>query len=187
MRSLLIVVLVGLMATPLLAQPGEGRNTELSLSASYQNYSTSEGTSSTYALLFSPRMGFFFSDGFEFEPELLMLLSTGTSATYSLNANVSYNFIPSGKSMPFLLLGYGIANTVPFLNVPLMRTDFSVGVLNVGAGVKEFLSEDIALRFEYRYQKYSGQGSTSDYSYYTYTQKVDTKIHTVQLGVSVLL
>jgi opacity protein-like surface antigen len=103
-----------------------------------------------------------------------------------LNGNISYNFISKGKTVPFLLAGYGLANTVPLFNIPLIRTDFTVGVLNLGFGIKSFLKDDIAIRVEYRFQKFSGQKETTD-SYYSYSQKVDTRIHTVQFGISILL
>jgi hypothetical protein len=106
-----------------------------------------------------------------------------------LNGNVSYNFISTGKGVPFLLLGYGIANTIPFFNVPFTKTNFRIDVLNIGGGIKIFLQEDIAVRLEYRFQKFTGQGEmyNYNYSYYTSTQKVDTRINTVQFGFSIFL
>jgi Outer membrane protein beta-barrel domain len=183
-RFMLIVVLT---ATTLHAQPREGRNTELSLSGSYQNYSSGSSSGSSGAFLISPRVGFFVFEGLELEPEILLLLSSGSVPVYLLNGNISYNFISAGKGVPFVLLGYGIANTVPIFNVPFLNTDFGVGVLNAGAGVKIFLKENIALRIEYRYQKFSGEGSSGIIGFYSFTQRVDTRIHTVQFGISVLL
>jgi len=72
-------------------------------------------------------------------------------------------------------------------NVPFLSTDFGVGVLNAGVGAKTFLRENIALRVEYRYQKFSGEGSTGSDGFSTFTQRIDTRIHTVQFGLSVLL
>jgi opacity protein-like surface antigen len=183
---ILLSICVGILASvPLLAQPGEGRTKELSLSGAYQSYSTDESSESKQAFVISPRLGIFVLHACEIEPELVAMLPSGGDIVYMLNGNVSYNFIGEGKGVPFVLLGYGIANTVPLFNIPTWKADFGVGVLNLGGGVKAFLREDIAIRFEYRYQRFSGEGSS--YGPSSYTRKVDTRIHTVQFGLSVLL
>jgi opacity protein-like surface antigen len=176
-----------IITTSLYAQPNESRNKELSLSGSYQNYSSGGSSGSTGAFLLSPRMGFYVHEGLELEPEFLLMLSSGSDATYMFNGNVSYNFLSEGKAVPFLLAGYGLANTVPFFNIPITKINFGVGVLNFGGGVKMFLKEDIAIRVEYRFQKFSGEGETIHSGYYSYTQKVDTRIHSVQFGLCILL
>jgi len=187
MRTIELLTIIALATTSIIAQPREGKNKELSLSGGYQNYSSGSSSGSSGAFLLSPRLGFFVIEGLELEPEVIVMFASGSDAVYMFNGNVSYNFISGGKAVPFVLLGYGIANTVPVFNVPITRTDFSVNVLNAGAGVKAFLKEDIAIRFEHRYQKFSGEGGTINYGYFAYTQKVDTRIHTVQFGLSVLL
>ena len=191
MKTIQLIVITVFMATLLIAQPREGKNKELSLSGSYQNYSSENSSESAGALLVSPRLGFFVFEGLELEPELLFMFPSGSEPVYMANGNVSYNFIShsisGGKGVPFILLGYGIANTVPFFNVPMTRTDFSIGVLNLGGGVKAFIRNDIAIRIEYRYQKFSGQGTSTMGGSFLYTNKVDFRIHTVQFGLSVLL
>lgn len=186
MKTLLLFAVCFASASTVLAQPREGLGTELSISATYQNYSSGSSSSSTGAFLLCPRVGIFVARGLEFEPELALML-TSYDNTYMLNGNVSYNFISTGKSVPFILAGYGVANTVPMFNVPLYKINFGVGVLNFGFGIKSYFREDIAIRFEYRYQQFSGEGSSYNYGYYSYTEKVDSRIHTVQLGFSILL
>ena len=186
MRIVSIVALVSMAVLPLFGQPREGKGKELSLSGSYQNYS-SGNSSGGGSFLASTRVGFFLGEGFELEPEMVMMLTSGSEPVYMLNGNVSYNFVSARKGAPFLLIGYGLANTVPFFNVPSIRLDFRIGVLNIGGGVKVFLKEGIAVRIEYRYQSFSGEGETTHYGPYSFTQKVDTRIHTVQFGFSVLL
>lgn len=181
-----LITLVLVTASSVIAQPREGKRFELSLSGSYQNYSTGSSSESTGAFLLSPRLGIFALEGLEIEPELLAMVVSGSEPTYMLNANVSYNVLSLGKGVPFLLIGYGVANTVPMFNVPFGRYDFSMGVFNIGAGVKAFVTQDIALRIEYRYQSFSGEHST-DYGPFSYTSKVETRIHSVQFGFSVLL
>jgi len=181
------MLLIALTATASLAQPREERNHELSLSGSYQNYSSESSSGSSGAFLISPRLGFYVVQGLEIEPEFLVMLSSGSDPVYVLNGNISYNFLSAGKTVPFILAGYGLANTVPFFGVPLLRTDFTVGVLNLGAGIKAFVKEDIAVRVEYRFQVFSGEGETTISSSFSYTHKVDITVHTVQFGISILL
>ncbi len=187
MKTFQLMMLIALTATALLAQPREERMHELSLSGGYQNYSSGSSSGSSGAFLISPRFGFYVVQGFEIEPEILLMLSSGSDPVYVLNGNISYNFLTAGKTVPFILAGYGLANTVPFFGVPLLRTDFAVGVLNLGGGVKAFVREDIAVRVEYRYQTFSGEGETTISSSYSYTHKVDVRMHTVQFGISILL
>jgi opacity protein-like surface antigen len=188
-KTLQFLMIIALTASPLLAQPREGKNKELSLSGSYQNYFSESSSGSSEAFLVSPRIGFYVAEGLELEPEILFMFSSGVDpeSVYMLNANVSYNFISAGKSIPFLLIGYGLANTVPLFNVPFTKTDRRVDVLNIGGGVKTYVREDIALRIEYRYQKFTGQGGTTNNGYFSSTREVDTRIHTVEFGLSVLL
>ena len=150
MKTFQFIVISALATMSLFAQPREGKTKELGLSGSYQNYSSGSSSGSTGAFLVSPRLGFYVVEGLEIEPELLFLISSGSDPVYILNGNVSYNFISEGKGVPFILIGYGLANTVPFFNVPTTKTDFRVDVLNAGGGVKAFLKEDIAVRIEYR-------------------------------------
>jgi hypothetical protein len=186
MKAPSILLLVVLTAASLCAQPREGKNKELSLSGSYQTYSSGTSAKSGGALLISPRLGFFVKGGLEIEPELLALFASRGSPVYMLNGNISYNFISENKGVPFLLVGYGVSNTVPMFNVPMLIMDFSVGVLNFGGGVKIFVTEDVALRVEYRYQSFNGEEKTYSGSY-SYTQKIDIRSHTVQFGFSFLL
>ena len=187
MKTLLVAITIVLGICQLPAQPREGKNKELSLSGGLQNTSGGNGSGSSTSFLISPRLGFFVYEGLEFEPEVVLLLASGGDPVYIANANVAYNFLASRKGTPFLLLGYGRANTIPYLNVPIARTDFGINVFNLGAGVKIFLNPDTALRLEYRFQKFFGTGETSTFGIYSFTEEVDARIQTVQFGFSILL
>lgn len=184
MQIALSLLMCGVLAQ---AQPGTGGNKELSISGSYQNISNG-GSSGSGAVLLSPRLGFFVYEGLELEPEILLLFASGNDPVYMANGNVSYNFVGVGKAVPFVLAGYGIANTVPTFGVPFLSTSFRISVLNVGAGVKAFLRENIALRMEYRFQRFTG-GTVTMVSVYGYGYNTDFEVtmHTVQFGISVLL
>lgn len=187
MKTILPLILTILTAVSSFGQPREGSNIELSLSGSYQHTSSGSSSNGSGALLVSPRMGFFVWKGLEIEPELVCMFVSQNDPVYIFNGNVSYNFISGHRGVPFVLVGYGIANTVPFFGVPLTRTTFAIKVLNVGAGLKVFLHEDVALRIEYRFQSFTGEGEESVYGYYSYSHKVETEVHAVQFGLSVLL
>jgi hypothetical protein len=185
MRQTAFVLLFIIAPAVLLAQEEGNRKPELSISASMQNVSSGGGSSSTSFLL-APRIGFFLYQGLQLEPEAVLLLSSASPA-YMLNGNLVYNFSGESKRVPFLLAGYGIANTVPIFNVPAFLPDFAFGVLNLGFGMKVFLAENVAIRGEYRFQKFSGEGKTQNYGYFSYTSKVDTRIHSFQFGIVVAL
>ncbi len=186
MKTLHIVMTLMCVASFAVAQPREGMNKELSLSGSYQDYSSGSSQSRS-AFLLSPRVGFYVGENFEIEPEGILLLAEGSEPTYLLNGNLCYNITTTSKARPFVLAGYGIANTTPFFNVPLFHADFGISVLNLGGGLKYYFKEDVAFRLEYRYQKFTGESTTTSLYGYTYTQKVDMKYHSVQFGFSLLL
>ena len=181
-RTLLVPMI--LCTQVLFAQPGPGK-VEVSLSGSLQSISTGSSKASTNILIV-PRIGFFPVAGLEIEPEAIFLKPEEGEITYVLNGNVSYNFVNPGKAVPFLLAGYGISNTIPLFNVPLVRYDFTVGVLNLGGGIKAMLAENVAVRIEYRFQKFTGEKQVP-VSYGSYVEKADTKMHTFQFGFSVFL
>jgi len=185
MKRVIVLIVMTLVAIPVCAQLGPGV-VEASISASLQSVSKGGGSSSTNILI-SPRVGFFLHDGLEIEPELVFFVPDESDVPYMVNGNVAYNFLSSSKAYPFLLVGYGIANTVPFFGIPFSRYDFTVGVLNIGGGMKALLSERVAIRVEYRFQKFSGEGPQQGYYPYVYTSKADYQLHTFQFGFSVLL
>jgi hypothetical protein len=187
MNTLRRIIIISLMSASLFAQPREGKTRELSISGSFQNFSSGSGSGSSSAVLISPRLGFYVFRGLEIEPEIICMFGSGGDPVYVMSGNISYNFISHGKGVPFILVGYGIANTIPMFGVPFSPTGFRIDVLNAGAGVKAYLMEDVALRLEYRFQKFMGDGASINYGYYSVSQHVDTRIHTVQFGFSVLL
>lgn len=187
MKTVCLIIVTLVAVTALYGQPREGSDLEMSLSGSYQHYATGSGVEGTGVFLVSPRLGFFILKGLELEPEIVCLLSGNSEPVYMLNGNISYNLISTRRAVPFILAGYGVANTVPFLGVPFTRTSFPINVLNVGGGLKVFIHDDVALRIEYRYQAFTGEGEESNYGYYVYSRKIEAYVHTVQFGFSVLL
>jgi hypothetical protein len=150
-----------------------------------------EDRESSDAFLLLPRVGVFLFEGLEIEPEILFLSRSGVTPLYALNGNISYNFLGLERSVPFLLAGYGVANSLPYFDVPYTLTPFTVGVLNLGGGLKLFVRENIAVRLEYRYQRYQGEVERDSYwlvypNHFEFIEGVDVRMHTGQLGLSVL-
>ncbi len=187
MKIIRYFLLLILGVTFVYAQPRQGSNRDLSISGSYQNYSSGNSSGNSSAFFISPRFGIYVVEGLEIEPEFSLVAPSSGDPAYMLNGNIAYNFLSAGRGVPFLLIGYGIANTVPVFNIPFSRSDFRVDVLNLGVGVKGYVKEDIAIRVEYRYQSFSGKGPTHNYGFGSYTEEVDARSHTVQFGLSILL
>jgi opacity protein-like surface antigen len=146
---------------------------ELSLSG---NFGTSSGsTEQTGAisfksdqpaegyLSFALRPGYYVIEGLVVEPELLWTATEESPPSFSFTGNLAYHFvIPQSRMAPFVLVGYGKANGIPRFQQSLQRaTDgFDVSVLNIGAGMKFFVALRVALRVEYRLQRYGYETSS---------------------------
>lgn len=184
MKNLACALLLFVLVFPLQAQFGPG-TVETSFSIALQSMS-GEGSSVTN-LLASGRVGFFVVQGLEIEPEVTLLKPEEGDLCYVLNGNLAYNFqLPSTNAAPFILAGYGITNSIPVFDLPILNVDMTVGVLNLGAGMKVKIVEGAALRVEYRFQKFTGE-KTQGSGFYTYTSKIDLTMHTIGAGVSLTL
>jgi opacity protein-like surface antigen len=151
--------------------------------STYGNYED-EGEAESYVVL-SLRSGYYFTDMIEFEPEIFWTAQENLPPAFALNANMAFNFnLPNSKYTPFLLIGYGYANGIPITQrlMGRMSDKLDISCLNLGAGLKVFLAEPLALRLEYRYQSYNYETSESYFSgEITYT------FHTILVGFSFML
>ncbi len=107
------------------------------------------------------RFGIFATRAIEFEPELLFTKFKEEDTGYVFSANLAYHFSsghPQQKAVPYIFGGLGVSNTFLFLYNTLYpeRTGDHFTVLNLGAGIKQFISQDVALRMEYRFQDFMG-------------------------------
>ena len=134
-----------------------------------------ESDGSFSALTLSTNYGYFITNALEIEPELLFSKYEHCESKFIVSMNLAYNFggsNPDRKIVPFLIGGGGISNTI--LLYPGTPTwgleEKSFTVLNAGAGAKIFLTSQVALRLEYRYQQFF---ESRDYYY-----------HNVFLGIS---
>ncbi len=175
-------VLVGLLAVLVTVETASSQiekgDKEFSVAASFMSVKYEHADDASTVFNIPVRVGFFVTRNVEAEPELLFSKFEGQEAGYILNGNLAYNFNrgrPGSEAVPFVLGGLGLSNTRLFLpNVAYSGAeDETWTVLNLGAGLKTFLRGPVALRWEYRFQKFSGD---SDLTY-----------HTVFLGVSVFI
>lgn len=200
MRTLIAVVAISsLMAPGAMAQERD-LGVELSFSGTGGWMSTSSSSSSySYSsdaqgyLTLVARTGVFVYEGLSLEPEIALTAMEGTEPALVLAGNLSYTFFPPDANVcPFVLVGVGIGNAIPMGPNPIgrMSNALDVFMIGAGAGMKVFLTESAALRFEYRYQRLS-----YDYeytvSYYPTVRKSTTEIaynmHRVFVGVSIFL
>ena len=107
------------------------------------------------------RAGYYAVAGLAIEPEVLFSAIENWSPIYILSANIAYNHsFPDAHITPFVLAGYGVGNSTPSLiGAPLVIGRFSnkldIPVLQLGLGMKYHVGEHVAIRTEYRYQRYS--------------------------------
>jgi opacity protein-like surface antigen len=152
---------------------------ELSIAASFMARKIEHDDQFWTAFNIPIRLGFLVTQNIEVEPEILFSKYEEEDAGFILSGNLAYNFNPTSpesKSVPFVLGGLGFSNTI-MLFAPnaawVGDKDENWTVLNLGGGIKMFMSKPVALRLEYRFQKFLGD---SDITY-----------HNIFLGVSVFL
>lgn len=107
------------------------------------------------------RFGIFATKTIEFEPELLFSKFKEEDTGYVFSANLVYHFNsghPQQRTVPYIFGGLGVSNTFLFLSNTLYPERYGdhFTVLNLGAGIKQFISKDVALRMEYRFQDFMG-------------------------------
>jgi opacity protein-like surface antigen len=203
-RISIVLVCVGILfASSAISQTKAG-NWELSLAgnlgslqSSYEYSSSGGGYSSNYSnggdaqsyMGLDLRAGFFVVDGFSLEPEIYMLVVEKAKPAYNFGANASYTAsIPNSPVKPFVSVGYGIGNAVPLMQRIMGRSsdDMDIPVLRAGTGLKVFVSKQVALKVEYRYERYTSETESSYYSYKS-TTKTTTNMHNILIGFSIFL
>jgi len=152
MKSLILILLFPAMA---MCQ-GFLPRWEMSLSADVNNISA---TQSYVSFAFRPGFYPILGEGLSIEPEVVYGRANGISAS-NISGNISYSLeMGYWPFVPFLLVGYGVGDGIPFYQpMPKEAVSSSTGVsvLNIGGGVKVMaLGGRGLLRLEYRYQGFS--------------------------------
>ncbi|MEJ5351428.1 MAG: outer membrane beta-barrel protein [Melioribacteraceae bacterium] len=193
MKKSFLIILALLFSQISFAQI-EGRRFEISSSGSLGTVSSvSESGNYTYEsdakFYFNAfiRAGYFLYGGFQFEPEFYTFLVEGEKPSFVVSGNIAYNHkIMDTKFYPFVLVGYGLGNSYPFLTATnafiRMSDKFDVTCLNAGFGLKYFFTNSVAVRTEYRYQRFHDKLEDS-YSNSEYTRKLNSLL----IGFSILI
>ena len=155
---------------------------ELSLAGSLQVFTDEDQTQ--YLINIPVRAGFFATKNFEIEAEFALTAPEDGELGYVLSGLLSYNLVLPSGIKPFVLAGYGFTNSYPIItnNVVSGSEGLSLGVLNLGAGVKVPIGSKAALRAEYRFQNFTGEQDFGPSSL-----DVDFQIHSLLTGISVFL
>lgn len=157
---------------------------EMSLAGTFGSVSTSTNGSdgeSTSLLSLAARPGYYLTDGLSIEPEFYWTAIEEQRPLFSIAANVSYTFRVSESGFsPFLLAGYGLGNGIPLFQRLMFRSsnEMDVSVLNLGGGLKYFVTTSVALRAEYRYQRFNQEEDSNE---------TTANWHTILFGFSVFL
>lgn len=150
-----------------------------------QTHSGSSEATGFFALDF--RAGGYLADGFSIEPEVYVLAVEKELPSFNLGGNVAYTFtIPESIVKPFVIAGYGIGNAAPIMQRLLGRSsdELDIPVLRVGGGIKVFVSKSVALKVEYRYERYTQEETTQIFNS-SYTSTSTSNYHNVLFGFSV--
>lgn len=197
--SVLMLCGLGLAVLPAMSQTQPG-SWELSVGANLGSYSTSTentsgGRTSTSEsegrgfLSLDFRVGVYPVEGLSVEPEIYILAVEKGLPTFNLGGNLGYTFtIPNSPVRPFVIAGYGIGNGIPQMQrlFGRMSENLDIPVLRVGGGLKVFLSKQVALKAEYRYERYSYESTSTSFNI-TNTYASVWNYHNLLFGFSVFL
>jgi opacity protein-like surface antigen len=156
-----------------------------SVTSSYYNNGGSDSESRNYFQLgIIPAL--YMVKGVSIEPEINILTLESQKPAFLILGNISYTLkLGSSHFFPYVRAGYGVTNSfqVPVTGDLSRFSDrMNIPVLNVGAGLKTMLVENVLLRTEINYRKYS---YAEDNAYYNY--QLDVSSVSMIFGFSFLL
>lgn len=148
-----------ILAETVFAQP-EKWDKELSIAASFMARKSEYSSEFWTAFNIPIRLGLLVTKDFEIEPEILFSKYEGGHVGFVFSGNLAYNINPTsheGRVVPFVFGGLGYSNaTILLPNIAYGGGDENWTVLNLGGGLKIFMSKPVALRLEYRFQNFFG-------------------------------
>ena len=137
-------------------------------SSSYYYFRGSDSESRTYFQL-GIIPAYYLTDGLAIEPEINLLAVEKEEPALLLLGNLAYTVnLENSRFYPFIRAGYGITNSVQIPvngNLSKISGDMDIGVLNLGAGIKTLLTENILLRTEINFRKFSYSDEGTGYKY----------------------
>jgi opacity protein-like surface antigen len=156
---------------------------ELSTAASFgYTKDSSDGDEELTAIQLPLRAGYFITDRIGVEGEILVShLDFGdddASTGFVGSASFAFHFSPKARTTVFLLAGGGAGNAIEFATLA-SDAETTVTTLHAGLGLKAFLGRRAALRVEYRFTHYSGDGPDR------FSPAIDLNSHKLLIGFSV--
>jgi len=128
-----------------------------------------DGSLSTITFSVPARIGYFLGEKIEIEPEITFMFEK-PNGTYETNtlllANIVYNFNRSSKVNPFILAGGGIIMYSEESDIQVVDSESWIEThvaMNIGAGIKWFISKQFAFRVEYRFIIYQDNADNITY------------------------
>lgn len=161
-----------------------------SFSFVYKSNSYTDENEGRLYLNTSIKAGYIFFEGIEIEPELYTSIVEKDKPSFLISSNLVYNYYATKTRIyPFILAGYGIGNSYPFITTSnafiRMSDEFDVGCFNAGIGLKYYLNDNVGIRAEYRYQRYNDK-SEERWNNNIYNNKIILNIHSMLFGFSIL-
>jgi opacity protein-like surface antigen len=189
-KTLISLLILLMLTTSLTAQSTDlkGRM-EYSVSFSYQSMKQKDAEEASWIMNLPFHLNYFVSENIGVGAEINFTDAKGIKNTgIILNILVEANFpIRQGKSIPFLLAGYGYSNG-SFIYDRMAIKNFQetdIGVLNLGAGLKLFITEKIYARIEGRYQNFSGESENT--YFYGAENEISITYFRLFMGFSIIL
>jgi hypothetical protein len=162
----LLSILAALASAPVRAEDtlrtiDKGR-VELSTAASFNVFTSNDANDSVTVVELPLRIGYFVTRRAELEGELLYSHfgsdnDDDANDGFQGSARLLWHF-GSQRTLPFVFAGGGIGNAMPLGNLLIEVEDTTLKHAEVGAGIKAFVGERAALRAEYRFRHYFGDG-----------------------------
>jgi hypothetical protein len=163
MRLTVVIILLSLLTQFLYAQEPVQLKNKVELSAAFTYQSSKDKDDSERDWFFTIPVGlrYFFSQNVGIVGEVLFSDWKGEE-----NTGIIFNFgleadfpTPNNGVIPFVWAGYGISNGSFYIDRIAFKnySDATLGVLNIGGGIKIPIAKIALGKIEVRYQKFSGK------------------------------
>jgi len=163
--------------------------TELSAAFSFQSMKEKGFSESSWILTLPVQIRYFITQNIGLGAEMIFTDGKGEeNSGLILNGIVEVAFPTPDGVIPFLNAGYGISNGSYLIDRLAIKSydDATLGVLNLGAGIRIPFGEKVFGKTEVRYQKFTGEYKYDSF-FGTQTIDIGTTYINVLFGLSLLL
>lgn len=164
--------------------------TELSAAFSFQSVTEKGISEGSWILTLPVQMRYFITQNIGLGAEVIFTDGKGEqNSGLILNGIVEVAFPTPDGVVPFLNAGYGISNGSYALDRLAIKTydNVTLGVLNLGAGIRVPFGEKVFGKTEVRYQKFTGEYDYDSFLGNTHTEEIGTTYVNIIFGLSLLL